>query len=630
MFRKSIFLTILFLLLPMLLSAQTTTGRIRGRITDRQNGEPLIGANVQVVGTSFGASTDANGEYRISNLPPAVYSLKITYIGYTAITVNNIRVSADLTSDQNASLPPEGVTVATVDVTAQRPLVNKSNTNAVRITTSEDIQDLPVRGLNNIIGLTAGVTLKDNTVFIRGGRLDEVGYYLEGVSITNPVTGGRAVTINQDAVEEIQVQAGGYTAEFGGANAGIIRSQLKTGPKDLKATLEYITDNIGFKSQNNIFDSKKRLGTYWYGYDELTATLGGPVFNERFRLFGLFNYNFQRDANPQPYPGINLTNLTDAVSGDTVNLHYPAGPVRGNQNRVYTYTGTFQMDFSPIIVRLAGTYTTRQFQNSFTSRITGNIANIFNNARIQQNIVNDGNFSVKITHIINPNLFYELTGGYFLQTVKNWDPYLKDDILAYGDSAANADIGFVWRRAKGTSSFGRYIRPTQINLYDFALNAPGNVVANYVKARREDIALNGALSWNIGKVHSLKVGGEFTRYTIRNYSFNNETVFSLAGLVAQNAALPANKQQSLADIYISRGVNAFGYDALGNKYDGGGVFAPKHPIFAAGYIQDRIEFRDLIINAGIRFDHINTDNYVLKDASRPELNFNFNTSQVYP
>ncbi len=82
-----------------------------------------------------------------------------------------------------------------------------------------------MRGINNILSLSPGVVVQDNTVFIRGGRQDEVGYYLDGVSITNPVLGGRAVNIVQDAVEEIQVQAGGYNAEFGGANSGIIQKR---------------------------------------------------------------------------------------------------------------------------------------------------------------------------------------------------------------------------------------------------------------------------------------------------------------------------------------------------------------------------------------------------------------------
>ena len=110
---------------------------------------------------------------------------------------------------------------------------------------------------DNIIALTPGVVLQEGNIYIRGGREDEVGYYLEGANITNPLSdfhGGpqhapQQVTIPQDAIEEIQVQAGGYTAEYGGANAGIVRTDLKSGGPSLKASVQYLTDNWAFQRQ---------------------------------------------------------------------------------------------------------------------------------------------------------------------------------------------------------------------------------------------------------------------------------------------------------------------------------------------------------------------------------------------
>ncbi|MGE5403006.1 MAG: TonB-dependent receptor [Ignavibacteriales bacterium] len=633
MSRKILFLTLFVVLLPAFLLAQTTTGRIKGKITDRQTGEALIGANIQVVGTSFGASSDVNGDFTIQNLQPGAYNLKASFIGYTTITLNDVRVNAGLTTEANIPLPAEGVTVGTVEVTAVRPLINKSNTNAVRVTTSEDIQALPVRGINNILSLTAGVTIQNNAVFIRGGRLDEVGYYLEGVSITNPVTGGRAITINQDAVEEIQVQSGGYTAEFGGANAGIVRQQLKTGPQNLKITAEYITDNVGFKGKSSAFDGKQRLGSYWFGYNEFTGTLGGPVLDEKFRFFGLFNYQYQRDANPQPYPGINLGRVTDGLSGDTVNLVYPAGAVRGNSTQTFSYSATLTMDLKPFQIRFAGTYSSNGRDIAFnTNRNAGNIANLYDAARIEKLDTKDGSGSIKITHVLGANAYYELTAGYFNQYQHRYDPILKDDLLGYGDSIANANAGFVWNRKPGDPT-GRFIRPARLSLYDFSFNAYGDVLAGYQKAKRENTSLTGAFSYTIGKVHSIKIGGEYQRFTIRNYSFGNEGAFALAGQVAANAALPDTDPQkrTLEQVYINQGVNAYGYDALGNEVTSSdGIYAPKHPIFAGAYIQDRIEFRDLILNLGVRFDYIKTNNKALIDMSRPELTFNYNTGDIYP
>jgi hypothetical protein len=163
----------LFLLLPTLALAGTT-GKLTGKVTDKETGEALIGANVIVQGTSFGAATDINGEYTIFNLDAGVYEIKCSYIGYQSFTISNVRINADLTTELNFQLTAEGVQVGTVEVIAQKPLLNKSNTNAQRITTSEDIAALPVRGVENILALTPGVVYQDKTIYVRGGRQDEV------------------------------------------------------------------------------------------------------------------------------------------------------------------------------------------------------------------------------------------------------------------------------------------------------------------------------------------------------------------------------------------------------------------------------------------------------------------------
>ncbi len=298
-------------------------------------------------GPDSGPPRNVNGEYTIINVPAGVYSVKGTFVGYTSVTVSNVRVLNDLTTVQDLGLPSQAVAMQAVEIVAERPLVNKSATNAVRIRTTEELSNLPVRGINNILALTPGVVVQDNTIFIRGGRIDEVGFYLDGMSITNPMAGGRAVNLVQDAIEEIQVQAGGYNAEFGGANAGIVQQQLRSGTPAWKASLQYITDNAGFQSGSQAFDGTKRLGAYWYGYNEFTATAGGPVFTDRLKFFGLFSYLFQRDQNPQPYPGIDLGTFV-GQTGDSINLVYPAGPLMKNPRQEYNYTGTATIDLTPL------------------------------------------------------------------------------------------------------------------------------------------------------------------------------------------------------------------------------------------------------------------------------------------
>jgi hypothetical protein len=620
------------LLLPVLVLAQGT-GKIKGIVTDQATNEPLIGASVSVEGTSLGAATDIDGNYTILNVPTGTHTVRASYVGYQLVAISNILVNSGLTTEQNFKMTSEELQLQPVEIIAERPLVNKSATNAVRITTADDIQNVPVRGVNQIIALSPGVVLQDNTVFIRGGRQDEVGFYLEGVSITNKMVGGRAVTLVQDAVEEIQVQAGGYNAEFGGANSGIIQTQLKSGTSDWKASGQFSSDNIGFKSTEGLYDSKKTLGSYSYGYNEFTGSLSGPLSGEKVKFFGLFNYLFNRDQTPQPYPGINLGMIHDPVSGDSINMTYPAGPIYGNSLEQFTYTGTLTVDLKPVTLRFGGTYTTGTTFNSFSgARVAGNIANILNTGRIEQIENGNGAYNLKLTHLINPDTYYDINVGYFRQTSNTFDPLMRDDFMHYGDSATNANFGV-------TNFAAAYLRPTAINIFTFSFNAPGTPVADYIKFKRENITLSGGLTSQQNE-HSIKLGGEYQRYAMRNYSFGNESAFALAGLVAQNDALPEGdpNKLSLEQIMKRRGVNNFGYDVFGvqndeggslfdifNIYPEGSLSRAKYPVFAALYIQDKIEFKDLVLNLGLRYDYINSDSYAFVDPAHPELAINKTT-----
>ncbi len=211
----------------------------------------------------------------------------------------------------------------------------------------------------------------------------------------------------QDAVEEIQVQSGGYTAEYGGANSGIVYTQMKTGSSKWKASMEYITDNISFKGKDDRYDGNSRLGANWYGYSDMIGTISGPVFDERIKLFLLGNYSFQADQNPQPYPGINLGLIGDPTTGDTINFSYPAGALRNNSLETITGSGTLTLDFNPLIFRIVGSYTQSQDEYPWYGRVGGNIASFLNSDRIAKRDFTDGAFSLKATHIINSNTYYE-------------------------------------------------------------------------------------------------------------------------------------------------------------------------------------------------------------------------------
>ncbi len=629
--KRKITALFFLLFLPALVYAGTV-GKIKGKVTDLQTGEPLIGANVIVVGTSFGAATDINGEYVISNLDAGTYSLKASYLGYKTVTVTEIRVNTDLTTEMNFRLPAQGVAVGEVEIVAKRPLINKSNTNAIRTTTNAEIEALPVRGVNEILALTPGVTVQDNTVYVRGGRQDEVGYYLEGTNITDPVFGGQAVTIVQDAIEEMQVQAGGYTAEFGGANAGIIRTQLKTGGPQIKASLEYITDNVTFKSKKDIFDGKKRLGAYWYGYSEFTGTLSGPVFTPKVKFFGLFNSRYEQDQNPQGFDGINLGLITDPGTGDSVVLNYPGGAVYKNASQRYNGTGTLTFDLNPFIVRLSGSYTsiTSDRGGAFGNN-TGNIADILDLNRIPIQKSYNGTVNLKFTHILSANTYYEVSAGLFFNGGKTYDPIMKDNFYNYNDLQDNQALGVGWTPSAG----GRYSSPTPVSIYLFQFAAPNSILSNYSLDNNKNWNFSGSFSTELSKSNNLKFGAEFQIYDIHHYAI--PTSGSLSKLYDEYTADPSGQSldQRLIGYNVNYGVNNYGYDMQGNLFSGSsdyntGKYAPKKPVFAGVYVEDKLEYENLLVNAGLRFDYINTDNMTLKDPSKPNLTINKSTFKYDP
>ncbi|MBT6145094.1 MAG: TonB-dependent receptor [Gemmatimonadetes bacterium] len=207
-------------------------GKITGTVKDSQTGEALISASIVLEGTQLGTVSDDKGRYFILNVPPGTYTLRATYVGYASVKVEEIRVSGDLTTTVDLKPRPEAIQADEVIIRAERPIIDKNATNAVRIVGAEDLEILPFRGVQNVLSLQAGVVEDEGALHIRGSRADEIAYYVEGASVRNVVTGNSAVILIDEAIQELQLQAGGFNAEYGGANAGIILQELRTGGTD--------------------------------------------------------------------------------------------------------------------------------------------------------------------------------------------------------------------------------------------------------------------------------------------------------------------------------------------------------------------------------------------------------------
>jgi outer membrane receptor protein involved in Fe transport len=591
--RKVLVSLLLLVLFPALIFAGTT-GKLRGKVTDRESGEPLVGATVAVVGTTLGASTDINGEYIILNVPVGLLSVKGSYVGYTPFTVSNVRVSADLTTEVNLLLQSEGVQVPTVEIVSERPLIQKNATNAISFATAQDIQNLPTRGFANLVSLSPGVVNLGGTIYVRGGRQDEVGYFVEGIQVRDPLFGGNDLGIINDAIEEIQVQSGGYTAEYGGANSGIVITSLKTGGEKYRFSAEAITDSW---ANNGV----RKAGAYSYGYSEYVATLSGPVPGaDRLRFYLAGNNIFNRTA-IRYWDGVNLQGLVDPTltTGEVTNMVAPAGMLPNNAYQQWTFNGNVFADFKPIKIKVSGTYSSTTQHGDPVN--VDPLRNLFDEARLPLTEGHDISASVRLTHVLSPSTFYELIGNYFDTFSEAMDPFLRSRWDLYGDSLANAQYGFTLK-AMGEN-------PDQLVLFGTAFNRYGSEISFYDKIRQSSIGFKGDIVHQVGTLHEFKAGGEFTRYTLRR--------FNLAAAMARNYAVEKRDNPDSSQFALLRSVRldnyGYGFDGLQTD-DLPEGYQAHHPVFAAGFLQDKIEYQDLVINAGLRLDYISIDQKMPRDV----------------
>lgn len=608
MFPK--FYKILLLILFTCSFTFSQTGRISGKVTDQQTGEPLIGANVIVVGTSLGAASDVKGEYLITNLSAGQYSVKTSYIGYQDVTVNEVLVTSGLTTRLDFQLQSKGYSTSEVVIVSQRPLIEKTSTNALRRFGPEDMENLGLRSLAAIVQIQPGIVTQNGLTYIRGSRSEETGYTVEGADVKNILNrnGGSLVTVTPAALEEVLIQAGGYTAEYGNANAGIISSEFKTGANQYKFSFSALTDNFGN------YPGKKFLGTYSYGYSDYVFTASGPVFTEKLKFFISGENAFNRDtpkffdANPEAFSdGAKLADTkvfdTGAFGGDTSDYQYltwDAANIPGNMNNRYTLNGTVLFDNNPLLIRLAGAFTWSRGQG------TNLIVNLFNTARLPVTDNSSLLLNLKGTYILGSNSFVEGSVGFYDGRSKGYDPIFKDDYLLYSDSLAASKYG--WTYANYYSS------PSSYDFYGFPFNRPGTQLAGYTKTHNNYINAALAYTGQFGK-NALKIGGSIQRYTFRSYALGGAS--NILSIFRNNPDMARDSISTLIARNLYTNFDNYGYDVFGGETDEEGLFAPKHPLLASGYVVDRIEVSDLIINAGLRYDYIDMDSWAWVDPKLP-------------
>ena len=226
---KSARLLCLLALLVPATSALAQTGKIAGTITEAATGDPLPGVNVIIDGTSQGAVTDTDGYYSIIGVRAGNYAVRASFIGFTAEIVEEVRVNVDLTTEVNFDLREASVGLDEVTVVAERPVVQRDVSANVANFNAEEVENMPVSGVDEVIDLQAGI---EPGMRIRGGGLNEVAFLVDGMSTAVGRDQQPFTNISFTSVSEVQVQTGGFNAEYGNARSGIINVVTKEPPRD--------------------------------------------------------------------------------------------------------------------------------------------------------------------------------------------------------------------------------------------------------------------------------------------------------------------------------------------------------------------------------------------------------------
>jgi outer membrane receptor protein involved in Fe transport len=246
--NKKISLLMLFMALMITSAYNQELAMLSGKVTDEKDNSLLIGANVVIKGTSKGSAADINGNYTIANIKPGTYDIEVTYIGYKKTILTAIKLTAGQKKILNINLAPTLLTLdQEVVIIGEKPLVDVDQSKTQNRVTNEKIESAPVRELSQLLNTQAGVINSPSGINIRGGRTYETGFYIDGVSAKDPLSGtGFGVDIGSNAMQELEINTGGIDVEYGNSTSGTVNTKTKSGGDKTEASILYKRDNLGF------------------------------------------------------------------------------------------------------------------------------------------------------------------------------------------------------------------------------------------------------------------------------------------------------------------------------------------------------------------------------------------------
>lgn len=291
--KKALYAVVLIICFSTTAYAQLTQ-TIRGTVTDKETNGELIGAAVMLLNTTptLGASTDVDGNFRITNVPLGRHTIRITYTGYKEVVIPDVIVNSAKEVVLKITMEEDVVAATEVVVTAKSD-PSKTNNELVMVSgrsfTIDQTQRYagglgdPSRMATNFAGVAGGGNDQRNDIVIRGNSPLGLLWRLEGVDIPNPnhfgnqgANGGPVSILNNNTLSNSDFITGAFPTEYGNALSGVFDLKMRDGNNE---KYEY-TGQIGFSgvelmAEGPIKKSKSSfLVNYRYSTLDFLSSLG--------------------------------------------------------------------------------------------------------------------------------------------------------------------------------------------------------------------------------------------------------------------------------------------------------------------------------------------------------------------
>jgi outer membrane receptor protein involved in Fe transport len=575
-------ISIIFVIILVHISFAGNTGKIFGTIADKTTGEPLPGVNVFLRGTPYGAASDLSGEFYLLNIPPGTYTLECAYIGYNSTILEKVQIQTDQTTILTVEMQETTMELdEEIVVIADRPLVQKDLTSSKKVTTAEEILVLPVETYVGIMLTQAGITQgADGAIHIRGGRSNETAFLVDGVSVSNPYnTNGGPTNVANNAIQEMTVVSGAFNAEYGNAMSGVVNFTTKDGSKEFNTFLsaytgDYISNHDDIFFNINSFDPLANKN--------IEGTFSGPLFfvpgqNHSFFLsaryhesegyyYGIREHlpgdssNFETKVDYVTYKDDDDKLITVPVYNDDwdIELNGDNAIVPMNPNKDLNLMGKLKFQLRNNMELRVQTLYDQADSKSYVHDYKYNPDGTYNFK--DWSIAN----SLQLTHTLAPSTFYELKLGY---NQGQFEQYVYED---------PTDPRYVpTNKIKGS--------PDGVT-FGFGGTQMGHVY-------EDSKTYQGRLDFTsqIDNRNLFKVGVEARLYELARESFTIQYDRD----VYRQPTIPSPES------------------TLYNKYK-------KYPQQISAYVQDKIEYTDVIINAGLRYDYFFSDGQYAVNELQPD------------